>query len=320
MQVKNPDENPTKQPAAIATVGTFDGVHRGHRLVIDTMLERARMLDAMPLVFTFDHHPLCLIAPERAPGRLMKSEEEVETLRSLGVEVRVLHFDERLRSMKAAEWLSALRQKHNVKWLVMGFDNTFGSDGIDFSLADYMRIGEECGVDITVADRLPGVSSSIIRRQLREGKLREANEGLGRPFTLSGTVVTGKALGRRIGFPTANLRPDEGRLVPAKGVYAAYASLGNNILLPAIVNIGNRPTVSDAGDVSIEAHIIGWEGNIYGRELTLHFIERLRDEKHFGSLEELIGAIRMDRVAALSILTADSEEKQDCHYHPLINS
>lgn len=286
----------------VATVGTFDGVHKGHRLVIDTLKKLAEESGASPLVFTFNRHPLCIIAPARAPKRIMSAEDEVMALRSLGVGVRVLTFDERLRSMKAREWLAALKEKHNVAALVMGFDNTFGSDGIDFSLADYKRIGEETGVPVHVAGRLPGVSSSIVRKSILDGNVEKAAEMLGAPFSLSGRVVPGKALGRRIGFPTANLQPGADRLIPGPSVYAAFASTEKLKNVPAVVNIGIRPTVSDDGHISIEAHLIGLNEDLYGKELRLSFMRRLRDEEHFASLDDLTAAISSDRTRALEIL------------------
>ncbi|MCM1291401.1 MAG: bifunctional riboflavin kinase/FAD synthetase [Prevotella sp.] len=282
----------------VATVGTFDGVHRGHLLVIERLLTAAKALNARPVVFTFDRHPLATIAPQRAPKRLMMSCDECESLKKHGVDVIVLQFDERLRCMTAAQWLSSLKHKYNVKELVMGYDNTFGSDGIYYSLSDYQKIGEECNVPVIVADRLDGVSSSIIRKALSEGNLDKARDALGRSYSISGKVTHGQALGRTIGFPTANLDVDPSLLLPRPGVYVAEANLDNGQTLPAVVNIGLRPTVSDKNNTTIEAHLINWSGDLYDSKLTLHFIERLRDEERFANLEALKTQIRKDIINA----------------------
>lgn len=287
----------------VATVGTFDGVHRGHLLVIDTLLKIANRLDATPLVFTFNQHPLTLIAPQRAPKRIITPQKEIALLKENGVEVISLQFDQRLRQMTARQWLTNMKQKYNVQAIVMGFDNTFGSDGIEYSLHDYQQIGHKLGMEIFIADRLKGVSSSIIRKAIQEGRIQDATDALGREFQIEGTVIQGQTLGRRLGFPTANITPPEDRILPPPGVYAAYATLGDNKRIKSIVNIGYRPTVANDNRQLIEAHLIDWDGNIYGREITITFIQRIREEKRFQDLEALKNQITTDTDQVRHLLT-----------------
>lgn len=285
-----------------ATVGTFDGVHRGHRLVLDTLLDTARESGADPVVFTFDRHPLTLIAPQRAPKRIMPVEDERRMLQQYGVRVVTLRFDDKLRSMTAAQWLRSLRDNYGVKIMVMGYDNTFGCDGRMLSPDDYLRIASEEGIEMNVAPQLEAISSSTIRRAITSGDISAANAALGRPFALSGEIINGQTLGRKIGFPTANLCPGPDIIIPQRGVYAALALTDDNQRIPAVVNIGIRPTVSDSGHISIEAHLIDWKGDLYNRTISLLFIDRIRDEIHFPDIADLKNQIAIDTQTAEAIL------------------
>lgn len=285
-----------------ATVGTFDGVHRGHRLVLQCLIEKAREYGDDPVVFTFDRHPLALIAPQRAPKRIMTVDEERRELEKEGVDVITLSFDEKLRSMTAGQWLQALHDKYGVRRMVMGYDNTFGCDGRFISSDDYRSLADAAGIDMTIAPCLDGISSSAVRHAIADGNIAGANSALGRPFSIEGTIVPGKALGRKIGFPTANLMPQTDIIVPAKGVYAAFALLDDGRRIPTVVNIGQRPTVCNDGNISIEAHLIGWSGNLYGKPMTLLFIARLRNEIRFDSLDSLKEQINADCESATALL------------------
>lgn len=263
-------------------------------LVIEKLREVAREQGAVPVVYTFCNHPLTEIAPERAPKRLMDPATEVRLLQEACVEVEMLTFDARLRSMTAAQWLRALHDKHGVRTLVMGYDNTFGCDGVHYSLADYKRIAGECGVELVVADCLEGISSSVIRRYVAAGEMRKAAEALGRDYALTGVVSHGQALGRTIGFPTANVEVPAERLVPATGVYAARAVTSEGEEAAAVVNVGTHPTVGALAVPAVEAHLLDWQGDLYGKKLTLSFVERLREEKQFADIAALKNQIHTD--------------------------
>ena len=286
------------------TIGTFDGVHRGHRLVLDTLKREAAARGLQPVAITFDRHPLELVAPNRAPGNLMSTERKAEMIRREGVEPLVLPFTEQLRSMRAYEWLDYIHRKYNVELLVAGYDNTFGSDGIDMSIADYKAMGEAIGIEVIAAPEEEGVSSSAVRKAVKGGDIEKAIGLLGHLPEIEGKVLPGFHVGSKIGFPTANLQVAQRMALPATGVYAAVAYIDNSrIGLPAMVNIGYRPTFEgtekESGHLTVEAHIIGENEELYNKSLRLEFVGRLRDERKFSSVDELIEQLERDREETL---------------------
>ncbi len=280
-------------------IGTFDGVHRGHVAVLEKLREVASEEDLQPVAITFDRHPLSLIAPQRAPKAITSVERKAELIRRHGVTPVIMPFDEKMRSTTARDWMRMLHDDMDVKALVVGYDNTFGSDGVNMSVADYRRIGEETGIRVEEAPYVPDVSSSAIRKAVAAGDIALANNLLGRDFTLRGIVVAGNRLGRTIGFPTANLEPAPGIEIPGNGVYAAMATLPDGSKHPAVVNIGVRPTVRRGNALTIEAHILNWKGDLYGHEIKLAFHARLRDEVRFNSIEALRQQIEKDSRQAI---------------------
>lgn len=282
--------------ATAAAIGTFDGVHRGHEAVLATLCDIARERGLTPIAVTFDRHPLDLIAPARAPKAITTIERKSRLLLRAGVSPVVLPFDEELRSTTALEWMQRLRRDYGVEAIVVGYDNTFGSDGINLSIADYRRLAKEIGIDIVEAPFVEGTSSSAVRKAVAEGDVARAAKMLGRPYRLSGTVVDGNRLGRTIGFPTANISPDPVLAIPADGVYSALALLSDGTKHPAMVNIGRRPTVRRGDRRTIEAHIIDWQGDLYGSPISLDLVARLRDEKRFNSIEALREQLEEDRL------------------------
>lgn len=286
------------------TIGTFDGVHRGHRLVLDTLKQEASKRGLQPIAITFDRHPLELVAPHRAPGNLTSTSRKAELIRAEGVEPLIIPFNEQLRGMRAYEWLDHIYRKYDVRLLVAGYDNTFGSDGIDMSIADYKAMGDAIGIEVVAAPEEKGVSSSAVRKAVKAGDIARARTLLGHRPEAEGRVAPGFHVGHEIGFPTANLQVDSGVVMPAAGVYAALAFVsGLPAGLPAMVNIGYRPTfegtAKESKHLTVEAHIIGMDNEIYGRRLRLEWIDRLRDERKFGSVEELIGQLERDREETL---------------------
>lgn len=281
------------------TIGTFDGVHRGHKLVLDTLKKEAEARGLQPVAITFDRHPLELIAPNRAPGNLMSTVRKGELIRREGVEPLILPFSEQLRCMRAYEWLDHIHRKYDVELLVAGYDNTFGSDGIDMSIADYKAMGDAIGIEVISAPEEEGVSSSAVRKAVKAGDIKKARSLLGHLPEIEGKVSPGFHVGSEIGFPTANLQIPQRTALPANGVYAAMAYIDNSqIGLPAMVNIGYRPTFDRKG-LAIEAHIIGAEGELYNKNMRLEFADRLRDERKFGSVEELVRQLEIDREETL---------------------
>lgn len=299
-----------KKRRRIAAVGMYDGVHRGHRFLLDYLKLEASQRGLTPTAVTFRDHPLTIVRPDEAPLLLCSPDEKLRLLTEAGVEdIVILDFNDKMRHFSARRFLSMLHKRWAIDTLIVGFNNRFGHDRVD-GIEQYRAIGDEIGIDIIEAPEYKGiaspVSSSIIRSMLGRGDVKGAAEALGHPYILRGTVVDGRHLGRSLGFPTANLSPEPANsIVPAPGVYVAEAVIPSGEILPAVVNIGHRPTVEDDPEqapLSIEAHIIDWSGYLYGEHLELNFIGRLRDEKKFDSLDRLRQALRTDCRHALDLL------------------
>lgn len=276
----------------------FDGVHLGHRHLISQL--KAVADDAN--VVTFRNHPLGVVDRSREPKLLSTPEEKGALLRGLGVTPVILPFDEPLRQMTAEQFITLLAKEYGVERVLLGFNNSIGSDRCH-SDTDLKHLSEATGIEIIRATELPGdtkVNSSTIRELIGNGKIEQANDMLGRNYSISGEVVHGKQLGRQLGFPTANIEVgDQRKLLPYTGVYSADAILPDGSSYRTVVNIGRRPTVdSDGARLSIEAYLDGFDGNLYDRRLTLHFLSRLRGETRFCSLDELKNAISNDVAAA----------------------
>lgn len=280
------------------TVGTFDGMHRGHKAVIAKLMSESRARCLEPVAVTFDRHPLATIAPERAPRLLSSPARKNRMLRAEGVGVMEMAFDKEAASMTTREFMRNLRDSLNTRLMIVGYDNTFGSDGVMKNIEDYVAIGKEEGIEVLEAPVVAGVSSSSVRRAIAAGDLRSASRMLGRDYTIEGMVVHGHAVGRTIGFPTANIRTDYPAQLPSNGVYISEAVMEGGETVRGVVNIGMRPTLGNAPEPQVEAHLLDFADDLYGRKLTLRFLSRLRDEKRFESLEMLKKAIADDAEAA----------------------
>lgn len=293
---------------SIATIGMFDGVHLGHRFLIDFLRSKATEEGHIPIVFTFNRHPLSIIKPEIAPRQLSTISERAELLRQAGVErVEILSFDDTMRAMSARQFITMLRDRYEVASLILGFNNRIGHDRIS-SIEQYQAIGNQLGVKVIQAPEYTGsvapVSSSVIREYLSTAQIAKANEALGRPYSLSGKVVSGRQLGRTIGFPTANISPiDSQILIPASGAYAVTITTPDGIARPAMLNIGSRPTVDNSdAPISIEAHIFDYNADIYGSIVTVAFYDHLRPERRFPSVEALRTQLADDADNAKKVL------------------
>jgi len=272
----------------IATIGFFDGVHKGHQFLFDHLRRFASERGCSPLIVTFDKHPRAVMQSDYMPKLLTTLPERKALLARFG-EVAVLPFEE-FQPLTAEQFMRYLRDQYDVKVLLMGYDHRFGSDHLD-SAQDYHRLGEKCGMEIqTMNEYTEGewhVSSTEIRQALETGDIVLANDLLGRPYSLSGTVVHGKGLGRTIGFPTANIQPtDPYKLIPKSGVYMARLDTPTMDNAPAFVNIDVKGV--------IEAHIPSFKGDLYDARLELRFERFLRDERHFATLDQLKEQIKED--------------------------
>lgn len=295
----------------VASIGFFDGVHAGHRFLIEQVKKLASERGLQSMLITFYEHPRTILNSDYIPQLLTSPDEKLALLRQTGIDkVEVLHFTPELSRLTAKQYMQqVLHDKLGVKVLVMGYDHRFGHDG--GTREQYCQWGQEIGIEVVLAiekknedvcAKAQSLSSSAIRRLLGEGNVKAATTLLGHPYTLQGRVVKGHHVGHELGFPTANLEPHVHKLVPERGVYAVWVELENGQRQRGMLNIGERPTIDTSTNVTIEVNILDFEGDLYGHNVTLHFIARLREEKRFESREELIAQIKEDEGTARNIL------------------
>lgn len=286
---------------SIVTTGTFDGIHRGHRLLLDRLEAAGAERGLEPVVVTFDRHPLAVIAPQRAPLLLMLPDVRDSILRDrYGLRVDRVAFDDTMRALTAARWMEHLRDTYAAAAVMIGYDNTFGCDGSSMSVADYERIGAALGMEVLEAPVLAGISSSAARKALARGDIDTVNDMLGYSWTLSGPVVHGQRMGRKIGFRTANMEANPQLQLPAPGVYCTEVILPDGTRRPGVTNIGRRPTFDRDGAMSVETHIPVFDQDIYGQRITIRPLRFLRTERRFDSVDDLRNQIRDDIRACAS--------------------
>lgn len=291
-----------------ATIGCFDGVHRGHQMLVQMMVQQARQRGLKPMVVTFDRLPRQLFDQTFQPQVLSTLDEKETYLKALGVEeVVVLPFTHQLAALSAEAFMrEILRDQLSVALLVTGYDHRFGhdrSEGFD----DYVRYGQQLGMDVVrgdvaMMDEQMAVSSTVVRQLLsEEGRVDRMPEVMARRYMLSGRVVSGEHIGHELGFPTANLEPDsKEKLIPANGAYAVWAIVDGH-RMPAMMNIGTRPTF-EGKQQTLEVHILSAVGNLYGQKMTVEFVSRLRAEQRFDTREALIVQLELDKQKTEGIL------------------
>ena len=290
-----------------ATIGFFDGVHRGHRFLIEQLRQLACRRGERSMVVTFERHPRQVICPDWQPQLLTSLEEKESLLAATGIDVMVvLRFDAAMAALSAQAFMSrVLKDRLNVDALLAGYDNRFGhgrTEGFD----DYVGYGKTIGIDVVGAEALmqqeSAVSSTRIRRFISEGRVGEAADCLGRRYTLSGNVVHGEQVGRQLGFPTANIVPEDSqKLLPADGVYAVEVWTDDGRKVAGVMNIGTRPTFNGHSR-TLEVHLLDFSGDLYNRRLTVSFAARLRDECTFTSADALQQQMNLDVNNAREIL------------------
>ena len=288
---------------SVVSVGNFDGLHRGHQEILRRGRELARANQSRLVAVTFEPHPLRLVAPQRAPATLTPLDEKLDCLQASGVDVTlVLKSDGELLNMTAGSFIEELVLPWlHPNYMVEGRSFGFGR-GRSGNVETLARIGSRLGFEVVVVppvlfteDPEPvRVSSSLVRRLIAEGRIEPANRCLGRRYALLGTVQGGKGHGRKLGFPTANLRA-AGQLIPGNGVYSGYAILPNQAdhSVPAAISIGHTPTFGDGG-LLIEAHLLDFDQDLSGAPLRLEFLQRLRDQRRFHGPDELAAQIARD--------------------------
>ncbi len=291
----------------VVATGFFDGVHVGHRLVIQQLVEAAAVRGDESMIITFWPHPRNVLQKEARSLRLLTTlDEKKRMLRALGVNhVEILPFTKDFSMLTTEDYMNLLKDKYGAKAVLLGYDNRMGFDakGADEVARTAERLGlEVLRADMVSSDKGYAVSSTKIRERLEEGDVKGASSMLGYDYGLHGVVVSGNRLGRTIGFPTANMQLYEPlKLVPANGVYFVRVNtLGRDFY--GMCNIGYRPTVGAGNGRTIETNIFGFDEDIYGLDLTLTFIARIREEKRFDSLEALKVQLQKDRDACLQII------------------
>lgn len=299
-------EQPTEDPAVIA-LGFFDGVHLGHQRVLQTAIEKSRELNLPVAVMTFDPHPKQVLGNGTEQILYITPlDRKLEKMAQLGIDrVYVIEFTVAFSELSPQDFVDHYLIAAGARHIVAGFDYSYGRFGagkmatLDFHSRgrfDHTTVSEHQADD-------EKVSSTRIRRLLADGAVAEADLLLGEPYQTKGIVIHGDARGRQIGFPTANIRPEFGYVIPKLGVYATFVHLEDGRKFPAMTNIGRRPTFYETGEVSIETHLLAFDEDLYGQELKLEWMAYLRDERAFDGIESLKTQLAQDKIHAMQALT-----------------
>ncbi|MFV1987170.1 MAG: bifunctional riboflavin kinase/FAD synthetase [Gemmatimonadota bacterium] len=294
---------PPTVTGTVVTVGTFDGVHLGHRAILEEIGRRARSRDLRSVLLTFDRHPLRVVRPDDAPQLLTMPNEKKEILAQYGLDyVAFVSFTLAFSRYTPEEFVKeVLVGRLRARELVIGYDHGFGR-GRSGDVSVLESLGSEYGFDVDVVPGIEAagglVSSTRIRAAVADGRMGDALEALGRPYSLRGTVVHGLGRGRTLGFPTANLSaPPPEKLLPAEGIYAVRASIGAE-LRAGLVHLGPRPTFAGSPP-TIELYVLDFERDIYGERVVVEFLKKLRDIRPFSTAAELVDQMKEDREIAI---------------------
>ncbi|WP_394871589.1 bifunctional riboflavin kinase/FAD synthetase [Clostridium perfringens] len=285
----NNDFKRVVQKSTYVVLGSFDGIHKGHLALINKSNELSRKNDSLSMVYTFKNHPRKFINKEGAPKLLVTLHEKIRILEDLNVDLSsFVEFDKKFMELEPEEFIENLIKNYNVRGIVVGFNYRFGHK----NKGDVKLLKKLCdlkGLELYVIEpftyKSEVVSSTRIRKALSEGELEDANNMLGRYFSLNGEVVSGKKIGRTINFPTANLKNNDEIILPKIGVYYTNVEV-NGEIYKGITSVGNNPTVNGK-NTTVETHILNFDEDIYGKHIKLYFISKIRNEKKFNSLEEL---------------------------------
>jgi riboflavin kinase/FMN adenylyltransferase len=307
MQVFRGIPRPSAQADCALTIGNFDGVHRGHQALLARVVAAARARGIAAAVMTFEPHPRELFTPERAPARISGLRDKFEALAAQGIDrVIVQHFNRGFAAITAEAFIELIARGCRARWLLVGDDFRFGArrTGDIGLLQRHAARGDfELEQMPTVVEGEERISSSAVRAALAGGDLTRARHLLGRPFAISGRVMHGRKLGRTIGFPTLNLRIAH-RHPAVQGVFAVRVHGLGTAALTGVASIGLRPTVEDSGRWMLEVHLFGFDGDAYGRLVCVEFVQKLRDEERYASLDALAAAIGEDAARARALFAA----------------
>ena len=296
---------PTIKEPCVLALGNFDGVHLGHRRLLEHGLGQAVRLGVGLGVLIFEPHPLKVLFPEREIKLLSTTAERLLYFETIGVQtVYHLPFTREMANTSPEQFVEKILLPLGVVHVVVGFNYSFGAQGKgNPELIQALGKMHGFGVSVLQAQTIGGrvISSSSIRKALLHGEVILASSLLGRPPCLRGTVVHGEARGRQLGYPTANIFPSEDYLIPKRGVYAVWAHLNGNHV-SGMMNIGMKPTFHDLNATTVEVHFFDFNEDLYGSEITVHIVERLRDERKFNGVEDLLMQLEKDKLRAESFL------------------
>lgn len=300
----------TKIPHPVLTIGTFDGVHLGHQKIIQQLNDEAKKVGGESVLFTFYPHPRMVLFPDSHGLKLIQTQvEKLEKLQRIGLQNVIVHpFTKEFSRLTATEFVrDYLVNKLNIKTIVIGYDHQFGKnrEGTLELLQELGPIYDFNVIEIGAEDiNEVNVSSTKIRNALQEGQVTLANTYLGEPFELNGKIIHGEGIGNKLGFPTANIDIENDiKIVPKTGVYAVRVVRENKSEYFGILNIGNRPTVNNDGNCSIEVHILDFNTDIYGEELTVKLLKRVRNEEKYINTDALKAQISKDEALVRNWIT-----------------
>lgn len=300
--------NKLEHAPLVATIGFFDGVHTGHRYLIEQVKEEAIKRGLPSAVITFPVHPRKVLQKDYQPALLCGYEEKIERLTQTGIDYCIsLDFSIEISCLSAQDFMhKILKDKFSVDTLIIGYDHRFGHNRED-GFSDYEHYGKKLGINVIEAKELPGlehVSSSRIRKLLNEGFVRKASRLLSYNYTISGKIVEGFKVGRTIGFPTANIQVWERyKVIPAFGVYAVYVHVEDK-KYEGMLYIGKRPTLHNGDNISVEVNLFDFEGDLYNKELTAEFLDFVRPDEKFSDIDTLKNQIQQDKETVIKVISS----------------
>ena len=290
--------------STIATIGTFDGIHIGHQKILNSLARFAKENSLKSVVITFDPHPRKIINKKNSIELINTIEEKKEKLKTLGIDYLIVQkFDEKFSETEANKFVEILKNNINIEKLIVGYDHRFGKNR-NADINDLKKYGKELNFEVIEIDALEieevNISSTKIRSAIKEGNIRLANSYLGYNFFLSGEVVKGHSRGKELGFPTANLKIDEDKIIPKNGVYLVKSKIDHQDIY-GMMNIGYNPTFNNKSK-KIETHFFNLNKNLYGKIIKIELLEYIREEKRFETVDGLIQRLKLDREKCLKLI------------------
>ena len=290
--------------STIATIGTFDGIHIGHQKILNSLARFAKENSLKSVVITFDPHPRKIINKKNSIELINTIEEKKEKLKTLGIDYLIVQkFDEKFSETEANKFVEILKNNINIKKLIVGYDHRFGKNR-NADINDLKKYGKELNFEVIEIDALEikevNISSTKIRSAIQDGNIRLANSYLGYNFFLSGEVVKGHSRGKELGFPTANLKIDEDKIIPKNGVYLVKSKIDHQDIY-GMMNIGYNPTFNNKSK-KIETHFFNLNKNLYGKIIKIELLEYIREEKRFETVDDLIQRLKLDREKCLKLI------------------